>query len=183
MCALDITDSARARRELERRATFDALTHLHNRSSILSALRHELDRGTSTGVIYVDLDGFKPVNDVWGHACGDELLCLVADRLTAASRRGDDVGRLGGDEFLVLLRDIPRSETAMHTARRISSSLASSFEISAGVVEVRASLGVACASPDDLLRQSVTAEELVRRADAAMYSSKAAAQGVPVLAA
>ena len=183
MCALDITDSARARRELERRATFDALTQVHNRSSILMALQHELDRGTFTGVIYVDLDEFKPVNDVWGHASGDELLCLVADRLVAGARRGDDVGRLGGDEFLVLLRDIPRPDTAMHTARRISSSLSSSFEISAGVVDLRASLGVACASPDDLLAQRLDAEELVKRADAAMYSSKAAAQGVPVLAA
>jgi diguanylate cyclase (GGDEF)-like protein len=134
-------------------------------------------------VIYVDLDDFKPVNDVWGHAAGDELLRLVADRLTAASRRGDDVGRLGGDEFLVLLRNIPGPQTAMHTAERISRSLASSFEISTGRVDLRASLGVACASAAETAAAQIGAEELVRRADAAMYSSKAGRQGTPVLAA
>jgi diguanylate cyclase (GGDEF)-like protein/PAS domain S-box-containing protein len=182
-CALDITDSARARQELERRATFDALTRVHNRSSILASLQHELDVGSFTGVIYVDLDDFKPVNDVWGHAAGDELLRLVADRLTAASRRGDDVGRLGGDEFLVLLRNIPGAQTAMHTAERISRSLASSFEISTGRIDLRASLGVACTSAAETAAAQISAEELVRRADAAMYSSKAGHQGTPVLAA
>ena len=183
MCALDVTDSARARRELELRATFDALTRVHNRSSILAGVQHELDEGAFTGVIYVDLDDFKPVNDVWGHAAGDELLQVVAERLTAASRSGDDVGRLGGDEFLVLLRDIPGPETAMHTAERISRSLTSSFEIVSGTVRLRASLGVACVSAKEVAAQRIDAEGLVGRADAAMYSSKAAAKGVPVLAA
>jgi len=183
MCALDVTDSARARRELEQRATFDALTRVHNRSSILAGVQRELDEGGFTGVIYVDLDGFKPVNDIWGHAAGDELLRLVAERLTAASRSGDYVGRLGGDEFLVLLRQIPGPQTAMQTAERISSSLASSFEISSGRVALRASLGVACASAADVASARIDAEELVRRADQAMYSSKAAARGTPVLAA
>jgi diguanylate cyclase (GGDEF)-like protein/PAS domain S-box-containing protein len=183
MCALDVTDSARARRELEQRATFDALTRVHNRSSILAGLQRELDEGGFTGVIYVDLDGFKPVNDAWGHAAGDELLRLVGERLTAASRSGDDVGRLGGDEFLVLLRRIPGPQTAMQTAERISRSLASSFEISSGRLALRASLGVACASAAEVARQRIDADDLVRRADAAMYSSKAAAEGAPVLAA
>ena len=85
---LDVTDSARARQELEKRATFDALTRCHNRSSILAALEHELERddATTTGVVYVDLDNFKSVNDTLGHAAGDELLVLVAERLRAASR-------------------------------------------------------------------------------------------------
>ena len=146
-------------------------------------MQRELDEGGFTGVIYVDLDGFKPVNDAWGHAAGDELLRLVGERLTAASRSGDDVGRLGGDEFLVLLRRIPGPHTAMQTAERISRSLTSSFEISSGRLALRASLGVACASAAEVAAERIDAEELVRRADAAMYSSKAAAEGAPVLAA
>src|SRR6204780_5840249 len=81
-CVLDITDSARARQELEKRATFDPLTHCHNRSSILGALQMELEREDSpkTGVVYVVLDDFKPVTNRLGHAAGDEMLTLVAAR-------------------------------------------------------------------------------------------------------
>ena len=110
-CVLDVTDSARARQELERRATFDPLTQCHNRSSVLGTLERELDRvdSSSTGVVYVDLDDFKPVNDTLGHAAGDELLVQVAERLKLASRDSDVVGRLGGDEFLVRAPGRPRS--------------------------------------------------------------------------
>jgi len=175
---LDVTDSARARAELERRATFDALTGCHNRSSILGALQRELEREDSAGtaVVYVDLDNFKPVNDTHGHAAGDELLILAAARLKDASRREDDVGRLGGDEFIVLLRDIPSAEIAMHVARRICGSLHTSIELPGGTVELRASVGVACAN-----HTSVTAEELIKRADTAMYVSKHEEQGLAVL--
>jgi diguanylate cyclase (GGDEF)-like protein/PAS domain S-box-containing protein len=179
-CVLDITDSARARAELERRATFDALTNSHNRSSILSSLQQELDRedGGTTGVIYVDLDKFKPVNDRLGHAAGDELLKLVAERLKLASREHDVVGRLGGDEFLILLRGIPDTDRAMQAARRIGASLCKPFELSCGTVELGASTGVACASA-----QSMTAEELVKLADAAMYQSKEEGRSTPFIAA
>ncbi len=175
---LDITDSARARQELERRATFDALTGCHNRASILSSLERELERedATGTAVVYVDLDNFKPVNDTHGHAAGDELLILAAARLKDASRREDDIGRLGGDEFIVLLRDIPSADVAMHVAHRICGSLHTSIELPGGTVELRASVGVACAD-----HESVSAEELIRRADAAMYVSKHQAQGLAVL--
>ena len=106
---LDVTDSARARQELEHRATYDTLTHAYNRSSILAVLQDELSasRRQQTGVVYVDLDEFKPVNDTLGHAAGDELLVLVAERLKMASRDSDVLGRLGGDEFLIVLRDLP----------------------------------------------------------------------------
>jgi diguanylate cyclase (GGDEF)-like protein/PAS domain S-box-containing protein len=179
ICVLDITDSARARQELERRATFDALTRCHNRSSILGALQQELEREDSsvTGVIYVDLDKFKPVNDTLGHAAGDELLTLVAERLRIASRGNDDVGRLGGDEFLVLLREIPQPDMAMRVAKRICESLHAPFELSSKTVELGASIGVACASAG-----SVTAEELVRSSDDAMYRCKEQGRGAPVLA-
>jgi diguanylate cyclase (GGDEF)-like protein/PAS domain S-box-containing protein len=177
-CVLDVTESARARRELEKRATYDALTRCHNRSSILSAVQQELELEGSpeTGVVYVDLDKFKPVNDTLGHAAGDELLTLVAERLKVASRANDDVGRLGGDEFLVLLRDIPGRHIAMRVALRISESLRRPFDLSCGTVRLGASVGVACTSSD-----AISAEDLVKRSDAAMYRSKQAGDGLPVL--
>ncbi len=178
-CVLDVTDSARARQELERRATFDPLTHCHNRSSVLSTLELELARedSASTGVVYVDLDQFKPVNDKLGHAAGDELLVLVADRLRLASRDSDVVGRLGGDEFLVVLRDIPGAEMAMRAADRICEALCGEFELSCGTAELSASVGVACSHGS-----LVSSDELVKLADAAMYQSKQDGRCLPVLA-
>jgi diguanylate cyclase (GGDEF)-like protein/PAS domain S-box-containing protein len=178
-CVLDVTESARARRELEKRATYDALTRCHNRASILSSVQQELDLDDApeTGVVYVDLDNFKPVNDTLGHAAGDELLTLVAERLKLASRANDEVGRLGGDEFLVLLRDIPGRHMAMRVAQRISEALRRPFDLSCGTVKLGASVGVACTSAD-----VITAEELVRRSDSAMYRSKEAGESQPVLA-
>jgi len=178
-CVLDVTDSARARQELERRATFDTLTHCHNRSSVLGTLERELERedSNSTGVLYVDLDQFKPVNDKLGHAAGDELLVLVAERLKHVSRDSDVVGRLGGDEFLIVLRDIPGPEMAMRAADRICEALHGSFELSCGTAELGASVGVACSGGEP-----ISCEELVRRADVAMYQSKEHGQCLPVLA-
>jgi diguanylate cyclase (GGDEF)-like protein/PAS domain S-box-containing protein len=178
-CVLDITDSARARSELERRATFDPLTGCHNRSSILGALERELERESSagTGTVYVDLDQFKPVNDTLGHAAGDELLVLVAELLRRASRDTDLIGRLGGDEFLVVLHDLPGPEVAMRVAERICGSLDGEFELSVGTVELRGSVGVACSNG-----AAISSEELVRLADAAMYRSKDHGRGRPVLA-
>jgi diguanylate cyclase (GGDEF)-like protein/PAS domain S-box-containing protein len=178
-CVLDVTDSARARQELEHRATFDPLTHCYNRSSVLSTLERELERAdaVNTGVVYVDLDRFKPVNDKLGHAAGDELLVLVAERLKEASRDSDVAGRLGGDEFLIVLREIPGADMAMRAAERICEALCDTFELSGGKVELGASIGVACSHDG-----AVTAEELVKRADAAMYRSKEQGQCVPVLA-
>jgi diguanylate cyclase (GGDEF)-like protein/PAS domain S-box-containing protein len=179
-CVLDITDSARARKELEHRATFDPLTQCYNRSSVLSTLERELERedSASTGVVYVDLDEFKPVNDKLGHAAGDELLALVAERLRLASRDRDVAGRLGGDEFLVVLRDIPGPEMAMRAAERICEALSDTFKLTCATVQLRASIGVACSSA-----QTLSSEELVKRADAAMYQSKEHGDCVPVLAA
>jgi diguanylate cyclase (GGDEF)-like protein/PAS domain S-box-containing protein len=175
---LDVTDSARARQELEKRATFDALTGCHNRSSILGALQRELEQQDSPGtaLVYVDLDNFKPVNDTHGHAAGDELLILAAALLKDASRREDQVGRLGGDEFVVLLRGIPDSGVAMHVADRICAALHTSIEMTSGVVDLRASVGVACADGP-----GTSAEELIKRADGAMYVSKHQEQGLAVL--
>ena len=176
---IDVSAEMAALQELEKRATIDTLTECLNRHSILSALERELEQGDAahTAVVYLDLDGFKAVNDTLGHAAGDELLVLVAERLTKAMRDDDDVGRLGGDEFLVLLRDVAGPDTAMRAARRICEVIGESYELLSGTVELRASVGVACAGTD-----SITGEELVRRADAAMYRSKEQGRGLPVLA-
>jgi diguanylate cyclase (GGDEF)-like protein/PAS domain S-box-containing protein len=175
---LDVTDSARARQELEKRATFDALTGCHNRSSILGSLKRELERQDAplTGVVYIDLDNFKPVNDTLGHAAGDELLVVIAERLAGVARREDDLGRLGGDEFIMLLRDISGPDDAMRVADRICKSLSAPFELSSGTLELRASVGVACADVE-----TAGVEEVVKRADAAMYVSKAQGRGLPAL--
>ncbi len=175
---LDVTDSARAREELERRATFDALTGAHNRAAILDMLQAELDRDDDavTGVVFVDLDKFKPVNDAHGHAAGDELLVLVAERLRELTRREDGVGRLGGDEFLLMLPNIRGSDAALRAAERVCGALSGTVELSAGTVELSASVGVACAEAG-----ATSADELVKRADDAMYRSKSAGDCKPVL--
>jgi diguanylate cyclase (GGDEF)-like protein/PAS domain S-box-containing protein len=174
---LDVTDSARARRELERRATFDALTGVHNRASIMAALEVELETSADTAVVYVDLDRFKSVNDTFGHAAGDEVLIDVAARLRSAMRSSDEVGRLGGDEFIVLLRGACGLGVAMSAAERISEALRGTCELSCGTIDLCASVGVAC------LEGPTSAEELVQRADVAMYRSKEQRRGIPVLAA
>jgi diguanylate cyclase (GGDEF)-like protein/PAS domain S-box-containing protein len=180
-CVLDITDSARARRELEQRATFDTLTGAYNRSSILALLAEELSRPDAprTGVVYVDLDDFKPVNDTLGHAAGDELLVMVTERMKMASRDTDALGRLGGDEFLMVLRDLPSEEHAMQVAERISMTVCGHFELSGGEADLRVSIGVAVACAES---EEVGAEELVRSADSAMYRSKSTGRSTPVLA-
>jgi diguanylate cyclase (GGDEF)-like protein len=144
----------------------------------MDALARELADSHETGVIYVDLDRFKSVNDTYGHAAGDEVLVAVAERIKGAMRSSDDLGRLGGDEFLILLRGVPNLEEAMSAAHRISEAARGTCGLPTASVELCASVGVAFV--DD---PTVSAEELVRLADAAMYRSKEQRQGLPVLAA
>jgi diguanylate cyclase (GGDEF)-like protein/PAS domain S-box-containing protein len=172
----DVTDSARVRRDLEQRATFDALTGAHNRSSIIAALAAELEASADTGVVYVDLDRFKSINDTFGHPAGDEVLVQVAERLKAAMRSSDALGRLGGDEFLVVLRGVRGRAVAMEAAKRISHALHGTCELPAANIELCASVGVAVAEA------AVGAEELIEQADTAMYRSKEQRLGIPVLA-
>jgi diguanylate cyclase (GGDEF)-like protein/PAS domain S-box-containing protein len=173
----DVTDSARARRELEKRATFDALTGAHNRASIITALRAELQTSADTGVIYVDLDRFKSINDTLGHPAGDEVLVQVSRRLKAAMRSSDELGRLGGDEFLIVLRGVRGRMVAMEAAKRISDALRGTCALPCGNVELCASVGVAYVG-----EMSLSAEELIEQADIAMYRSKEQRRGLPVLA-
>ena len=138
----------RAREELTAKATYDVLTGCHNRASTLAFLEAALEEdGASTAVIFVDLDRLKPVNDSLGHEAGDELLAVTAARLAGVLRREDIVGRIGGDEFLVVCRGLEFPEAAMTTGRRVREALCRPAALAAGTVDVSASIGVACAAP------------------------------------
>ena len=149
-------------------ATLDSLTGLANRASFNSALAADLhdEASPDTTVLFVDLDDFKDVNDMFGHGAGDDLLREVAARLRRATRPQDLCARLGGDEFAVLLPGTGGAAAAV-VAQNIVQAVAATAHIDAGVVHVGASVGVATATSDTDL------EQLVHRADVAMYAAKA----------
>jgi len=165
----DVTESALLHAELERRATMDMLTRCLNRATVMSSLEATLAEGGDcyTAVIFLDLDDFKAVNDRHGHAVGDELLITAGERLTRVVRQGDYVGRLGGDEFLVVCPEIESPDEARRIADRITTAVRGEFSFGGSTIELRASVGVACAA-----RRETTTEDLVSRADAAMYAAK-----------
>jgi diguanylate cyclase (GGDEF)-like protein len=165
----DVTESAQLHAELERRATMDMLTRCLNRATVMSSLEAVLAEGgdVCTAVIFLDLDDFKGVNDRHGHAVGDELLITAGERLTRVVRQGDFVGRLGGDEFLVVCPEVDGAGEAERIADRIAGALRGQFHLGGSTIELRASVGVACAA-----RRDTTTEDLVSRADAAMYAAK-----------
>ena len=184
LCFDDVTEAAELRAELERRATTDELTGCLNRAAVLARLDAMLERhgGASTGtaVVFIDLDGFKHVNDTFGHIAGDQLLTHAAERLRSVMRPDDVVGRLGGDEFLAVLSDVGGTEEAMRVAQRIAEVLADPVEVGGGVpMRIRSSVGVAWADGGG----SVDADALTAAADRAMYQSKRAGDCSPVYAA
>jgi diguanylate cyclase (GGDEF)-like protein len=157
--------------ELYRQAHFDALTSLPNRLLFRDRLAQELvnaGNGLQRGaLLYVDLDHFKKVNDSMGHAAGDQVLQIVAQRLRTCVKDGDTVARLGGDEFTVILRAIGSPEAARQISRRIIESLQQPVNIGGRDHHVCASIGVTM-FPDD----GSTIEDLMRNADTAMYQAK-----------
>ena len=179
-CIDDITEPARLRAQLEFRATYDALTGCLNRASLLAELDRALSEGraegTGTAAVFVDLDGFKAVNDSRGHTAGDQLLQEIAAQLTRAARRGDVVGRVGGDEFIVVGRGVASAEQALAIAQRLADGLAATVPPQPGH-HAAASLGVAWVPADG----DESADQTVARADYAMYASKRAGRGRPVL--
>lgn len=175
-CVVDVTDSTRMREELRRRATTDELTGCLNRSSIVAALEQHIASGqrrAERAVLFIDLDNFKEVNDEHGHAAGDELLRELGRRLRETVRDGDAVGRVGGDEFLVLCPDVGGPQAALRLASRVSEALHNEMFAAGGHT---ASVGVAWTTGATL-----SADGLVARADRAMYGSKRAGTGAPVL--
>ena len=165
-----------ARKAIERDlafvATHDTLTGLPNRSmfgerlsqAIARAGRHE----RTLALLFVDLDGFKPVNDLRGHATGDLLLREIADRLRECLREGDTVARQGGDEFVVLIEEYETEGRLVGVAQKVIDAVARPFDVDGTPVRVTASIGIST-YPDD----ATDAETLLRQADAAMYRAKA----------
>ncbi len=165
----DITERALYQEQLTQQAFQDALTGLPNRARLLQQLDFALgQRGSSVGLLFVDLDGFKQVNDTLGHDAGDELLRQVSKRFSGCVRDGDVLARLGGDEFIVLLPGAGDDDAAL-VAQRLEACLAEPFVLADATVRVGASIGVAT-RPDG----QATPEELLREADTAMYRAKAA---------
>jgi diguanylate cyclase (GGDEF)-like protein len=161
--------------ELRYQALHDSLTMLANRTLFTEKVEHALarnrDRIRFAGVMFLDLDDFKVVNDSLGHAAGDQMLIAVAGRLQAACRPGDTVARLGGDEFAILLDNITDTAEAVAVADRIIDKLSAVFAIDGKKVTTRASIGLAFAENDE------DPNQLLRNADAAMYAAKRNGKG------
>lgn len=171
----DISDRKRLEAELTHQALHDPLTGQANRTLFLDRMAHALARGERNGdpttVLFLDLDGFKTVNDSLGHTAGDRLLSAVADRLNDCVRPSDTIARLGGDEFALLLEETG-IEGGTRVARRITDTLSSPFLVEGRQVAARASIGIATGHPGQR-----TADELLRNADLAMYQAKRLGKG------
>ncbi len=166
----DITDRRVAEAKINQLARYDALTGLPNRALFrdqMDAAVTGLRRRGPFAIHFVDLDEFKQVNDTLGHPCGDELLCVVADRLRAVVRGSDIVARFGGDEFVVLQYPLGHPKEAAALAERIVASLAEPFQISGNEVVIGASIGIALAP-----RDGTDADLLLKNADMALYRAK-----------
>ncbi len=167
----DITEKRRQEEHIRHLALHDALTGLPNRVLGMDRLKQAMQRATreehKVALLYLDLDGFKPINDSMGHDVGDEVLRQVADRIQDSIRKADTAARMGGDEFVVVLSDVWDAQFVALAARRILSALASDMECLGIACAVRASLGISL-FPDHGADQ----ETLLRHADEAMYAAK-----------
>jgi diguanylate cyclase (GGDEF)-like protein/PAS domain S-box-containing protein len=167
----DITDRKHLDAELRRQALHDTLTSLPNRALFLDRVGHALSRGHrdghAVGVLFMDLDDFKLVNDSLGHAAGDDLLIAVAARLTMMIRPGDTVARFGGDEFALLVEDVEVDSKIGDVADRVQEAFQEPLAIGDDHVLVRVSIGIAIGGSD-----THNPDELLRDADAAMYVAK-----------
>ena len=167
----DISERKAFEEELAHQAFHDALTGLPNRALFMERLQHALARagrrGTPIGVIFLDLDNFKVINDSLGHEAGDHLLVAVAERLAACIRPGDTVARLGGDEFTLLLEDFADDDQFLSVAERVTEALRAPIMVSGRSVFTTGSLGIAVSRGDH-----ATPDDLLRDADTAMYQAK-----------
>lgn len=155
----DVTERHAAQQDLEQRASHDELTGLLNRAGLLALLETRLANQSATTVVFADLDGFKQVNDTWGHERGDQLLVAVADTLRSGLAAPAVAARLGGDEFVVVASDGPS------VTRRIR-------ELVAAVAD-REGLDMSCSVGSAVAKRGDAPADVVRRADEAMYASRA----------
>ncbi|HLY86247.1 MAG TPA: EAL domain-containing protein [Gaiellaceae bacterium] len=164
---LDITREREAEQQLRQLALYDPLTGLANRAFFHELLRHAIqlrrDAGEATGLLYIDLDGFKSINDRWGHDLGDEVLHEIGRRIERSVRPGDTAARLGGDEFAVVLTEPLTAEDAVGVAARLLKEIAKPLESGSGFLHTTASIGIAFGDND---------EGLLKEADIAMYRAK-----------
>jgi diguanylate cyclase (GGDEF)-like protein/PAS domain S-box-containing protein len=169
-CLSDVTDRVQLRRELEVRASVDRLTSCLNRDASLQLLERTTAApklpGEGNALIYIDLDDFKAVNDRFGHAVGDRLLAEAAERLREAARKGDAVGRVGGDEFIVICPRVQSSAQAIKVAERVAAATTAIVDFGSTKLELRTSVGVAWTY------EALDADAFLAQADAAMYQSK-----------
>jgi diguanylate cyclase (GGDEF)-like protein len=170
----DITALKVYERELEHIAHFDVLTDLPNRVLLADRLRHGMAqaqrRGNLLAVVYLDLDGFKAINDKHGHAAGDLLLVALATRMKQALREGDTLARIGGDEFVAVLIDLEDAPACQPMLMRLLAAASQPTSFGDLSLQVSASLGVAFYPQTGEL----DAEQLLRQADQAMYQAKLA---------
>jgi diguanylate cyclase (GGDEF)-like protein len=168
--ASDAFSRLRLTEDMTHLARHDLLTNLPNRGLLVDRVEHALQisrrRNTQVALLFVDLDGFKPVNDRFGHAAGDAVLVDVANRLTGCVRESDTVARLGGDEFALLLEDVKPDEVSS-ACNRVLAALSRGVDVSRHHLTLSASIGVATGDSSD------TAESMLRNADLAMYEAKA----------
>ncbi len=167
----DITEIKNAQVQLEQMAFYDTLTGLANRRLFRNRLEHVISNlkreGNSLGLILLDLDNFKNINDSLGHDSGDALLTIIAERLQDCVRASDTVARLGGDEFAIILPGISNSLAASHVAEKIIETLKAPINLNETEIRITASAGISMA-PED----SNNAEDLVKNADLALYRAK-----------
>jgi diguanylate cyclase (GGDEF)-like protein/PAS domain S-box-containing protein len=173
----DISDLKATERRLETMAHFDRLTGLPNRSLLMDRLGQSIARAERSGnrlaVGFLDLDGFKPVNDTCGHEVGDQLLIQVAERLGNAVRTGDTVARLGGDEFILLIDELKGLGEIAPTMERVLTAIAEPYTVDGHTLVVTASIGVAVYPTD-----GDNPRTLLAHADQAMYEAKAGGRNV-----
>jgi diguanylate cyclase (GGDEF)-like protein/PAS domain S-box-containing protein len=170
----DISAIKEHERELEHMAHFDALTNLPNRVLLADRLRQSMSqaqrRSQPLAVVYLDLDGFKAINDKHGHEIGDQLLVAIASRMKQTLREGDTLARLGGDEFVAVLQDMDDIGASIPLLNRLLTAAYQSLQIGILDVQVSASLGVTFYPQSE----DVEADQLLRQADQAMYQAKVA---------
>jgi diguanylate cyclase (GGDEF)-like protein/PAS domain S-box-containing protein len=167
----DMTNSKNLERTLRYQAFHDPLTDLPNRRLFEAELARALPPESLLAVLFIDLDGFKQVNDTYGHDVGDDLLVHVSHRMQSCLRETDTLARIGGDEFTVLLDPVADLSEAIQVAERIISVIQPVFKLEHHEVHVNASIGVV------IEEDGITTDDLVHRADVAMYQAKRSGKG------
>ncbi len=168
---IDITDRKSNESYLEYLSTHDQLTGVANRSLLYDRLNHALAHAkrnqTKVAVFFLDLDGYKTINDMFGHMVGDQILIQIANRLSANIREADTVARFGGDEFILVLENIKSIEAVKPITEKILKSIAEPYRSNGNLCQLTTSIGISIYPLD-----GTTTEELINKADTAMYRAK-----------